>query len=233
MNKLIYSAYILVLDLLFPIKCLICGRYGEWICSECIKGICLIQTDTCFSCGKISKHSQFCSRCSKQQALKGIVGSVSYESTAVKELVHNLKYGSIHRISELLGEYLVQRVIRSDMKFDDYVVVPVPSSKKRQNQRGYNQAELIARYLCKRLNLRGALALEKIAETKPQVSFGREQRIKNIVGSIICCDEEFVLGKKVLLIDDISTTGATLGECAKILKIAGASEVWGLVVAHA
>lgn len=233
MNKIFEGLYILVLDLLFPKKCINCGCPGDWVCESCIKEIKFVSTDTCFFCGRISEDSKICKKCHKYVAIDAIFSSVLYDSKVIKELVHNLKYVGIQGISELLGEFLVQRVGRSKISIKDFVVVPVPSHPKRQKQRGYNQAELIARYFCKRIDLSGGLALEKIVETKPQVSFGREQRMQNIAGSIACCDQKLILGKKVLLVDDISTTGATLSECAKVLKIAGAKEVRALVVAHA
>lgn len=233
MNKIIQSTYLLFLDLLFPKKCVICNCYGNWICSDCLKDIHLIKTDVCFYCGKISDRGKICNRCRRPDGLSGIISSIAYDSKAAKELVHNLKYMSIKDIAQLLGEFMVQRVRASKLILDGFVVVPVPSHKKRQSARGYNQAELLARYLCFRTGLSGGSVLDKIRETKPQVSFGRELRLKNIEGSIFCVDAEFILDKKVLLVDDISTTGATLSECAKILKQNGAKEVWALVVAHA
>jgi competence protein ComFC len=77
------------------------------------------------------------------------------------------------------------------------------------------------------------LALEKIRETPPQVSLGREGRLKNIQGSIACVDKALIKNRKILLIDDISTTGATLSECARSLKESGAKEVFGIIIARA
>lgn len=230
----IYKSFLeLVLDLLFPKKCVSCNRYCSFICLECLAKIQVVVTELCFGCGKISSGSKICQQCRRKiPYLTSVISCVRYDTPPIKDLIHNLKYSGISEIAEILGEFTIPR-IRRIKDYQDFVVVPVPSHKKRLSKRGYNQAELIARHISKRLNIPGGAALEKIAETKPQVSLSREMRLKNIFGTIVCADPEFILDKKVFLIDDISTTGATLTECARILKESGAKEVTGVIIAHA
>ena len=112
------------------------------------------------------------------------------------------------------------------------VVIPVPLHKNRQDLRGFNQSELIARKLSKKLNLPGGCALARTKDTEAQVSLSREFRLTNLVGAFTCTDKEFITGKNILLVDDVATTLSTLNECARALKDAGAKKVWGIVVAR-
>lgn len=225
--------YTFFLDLFFPVKCLQCGHYGEIICLECAKDISKIKTTTCPECGRISEAGQYCKPCRnkrKDLALKGIIVAAHYDKGPVKEMIHHLKYSGFVSLSEHLGELICQQLTTQFEKID-FVVVPVPLHISRKNSRGFNQSELIARYVSKKLDLSGGDALVRQRETKSQVELPRSQRLTNLEDAFSCHDPELILDRKVLLIDDVATTGATLNECAKALKNAGAKEIWGAVVA--
>jgi ComF family protein len=145
-------------------------------------------------------------------------------------MIHHLKYSGFTELAPLLGELIVQRMERK-MPAGDKVVVPVPLHKKREARRGYNQAELVARYVCSRLSLPGGNSLARQKNTETQVSLTRNERVSNLQGAFVCADQEFIRGKVVILIDDVTTTGTTLAECAKVLRESGARQVWGVVVA--
>ncbi len=229
-TKLFYTFF---LDFFFPVKCVNCGKYGEIICFDCAKEISVIRTSTCPECGRISANGQFCRACKgrhRDLALKGIVVATHYEGGPIKELIHCLKYSGYISLAEHLGELICGRVSNlRDLK--NFVVVPVPLHISRKNRRGFNQSELIARHVSAKLDLPGGDALARNQNTRPQAELPRAKRLINLEGAFSCQDAEFVEGKKVLLIDDVATTGATLNECAKALKNAGAKEVWGAVVA--
>lgn len=233
MRATIRVIYTFWLDLLFPNKCVICGKFGSVCCSECFGSIEKIMTSTCPECGKISKNSDYCPACRRRvkASLQSIMIASSYHSPVVKELIHEFKYCGMTAISSVCGELIYSR-IANIITVKDLVIVPVPLHKKRQNHRGFNQSELLARYLSKRLNISGGNALERVVNTKNQVTLSRKERFLNLEDAFVCVDREFIEGKNVLLIDDVMTTGATLNECAKILKKAGAKKVFGAVIAR-
>lgn len=225
--------YTFLLDLFFPVKCLNCGQYGEIICLECAKEIAKIKTLTCPECGRISECGRYCKSCKNRQkdlVLSGVVVSARYDAGPVKEMIHHLKYSGFVSLSDHLGELICQQII-TQFKNSDFVVVPVPLYISRKNRRGFNQSELMAKYVSNKLHLPGGDALIRQRDTKPQVELPRAKRLTNLENAFSCQDPDLILGRRVLLVDDVATTGATLNECAKALKNAGAKEVWGAVVA--
>jgi ComF family protein len=117
--------------------------------------------------------------------------------------------------------------------FGNSLWIPVPLHKKKLRWRGFNQSAEIARELS--FTLGGQLhedALEKIKETPDQVTLQQDERKENLLGAFQLKNPAFVRGKKILLVDDVFTTGATMEECAKVLKQAGAREVWGVAIAR-
>jgi len=111
------------------------------------------------------------------------------------------------------------------------IVTAVPVSGKRFAQRGYNQSELMARRLCRIAEMPYQECLKKIRDTKPQSRIGFRKRTKNVKGAFAVINRGEVAGKNILLIDDVYTTGATMRECSKVLKRAGAAAVYGLTLA--
>ncbi len=219
------------LEIFFPKRCVDCGKQAErFVCYKCIQKIEKIRTGTCPSCGKISQLSKYCLVC-RMPYLRGIIAAARYEAGPVKEMVHHLKYSGMTSLSLELGELIIERLLREPFK-GSLVIVPVPLYKKREFTRGFNQAELIARHISKRLNISGGEALKRIKNTESQVKLSGELRKKNLIGAFICVDKDLIVGKTVLLVDDVTTTGSTLNECAKILKENGAKQVFGVVVAR-
>lgn len=221
------------LEIFFPKRCVDCGKPAEYfICLDCTKKIEKIKTSTCPGCGKISSYSKFCLNCKAKEDLylSGIIKSAVYESGPIKEIIHHLKYSGIISLAEVLGELVVERLLR-ELPKRDIIVVPVPLHRKREYSRGFNQAELISRYVCKRLNFLGGMALVRTKNTPSQVKLSGDLRRNNLKGVFRCVDMELICEKTVLLVDDVATTGSTLNECAKILKENGAKQVFGVVVA--
>lgn len=149
----------------------------------------------------------------------------------VRHAIHRFKYGNFKALraplSELMSQYL------RDHPLPVEVVVPVPLHPHRLRERGYNQAELLAWGLGDGLGLpRSVLSLERRLSGPPQVrSRSRQERWQNVAGAFVVRGSE-LSGKRVLLVDDVCTTGATLNACAHALKAAGSAEVWGLTLAR-
>jgi len=145
---------------------------------------------------------------------------VKFNDTA-KKLIYNLKYGDAKFLAEPLGNYLYETACDNRMQFD--VVVSVPLHKKRQQVRGYNQSEILAKSFTKHAGKPYVHALNKLTHAKNLATLSRQERQKTITGSFGLRKEAHTMikDKNVLLIDDVLTTAATANECARILKKEG------------
>jgi len=228
--KFFHKAYHFLLELIFPKFCVSCGGFGAALCKKCQAKIKPIKSSTCPKCGKLSKAGRYCQTCHRTTSLSGMIVAANYCSP-VKELIYSLKYLGVFESTSILAELMSLR-LSQNLPSGEIVVVPVPLYRKRKLERGFNQSELLSRLVCQKLNLSGKNALKRIKETKSQVGLSGDERRKNLVGAFVCSSPALIKGKTVILLDDVSTTGATLEESAKALRTAGAKQVWGLVVAR-
>ncbi|OQB05404.1 MAG: DNA utilization protein GntX [bacterium ADurb.Bin212] len=221
-----------LLDLVYPKLCINCGKYGSFLCFNCYEKIDPCHTDLCFYCGRISKHGEICPLCKKKY--KPYFRSVRWcgnYSGVLKEIIHHYKYDGIIELSEVLSQLAYNRIINC-VNQKQPIIVPVPIHRSKEQMRGFNQSELIARKLSELCGNNGGLALVRIKNTATQVGLSKLQRASNVAGSIVCRDGELVRSKTVLLVDDVATTGATLNECAKVLRASGAKRVEAVVLAR-
>ncbi len=220
------------LDIFFPIECLGCARYNVWICDRCLGQIGLAKTQHCPGCGIENPSGNRCLKCAaRHYPIDGLVGATAYKDPLVREAIATLKYRYVRSIAPLLGELMLEQFMRHGLDERWWVMVPVPLNKRRLRQRGFNQSELLAEALRAKTGIPTEGALARGRATCPQVDLQGEDRKENVKDAFICIDPRAIEGRRVLLIDDVATTGSTLRECAKALKQAGSHEVWGLVVA--
>ncbi|AGC69539.1 phosphoribosyltransferase [Thermoclostridium stercorarium subsp. stercorarium DSM 8532] len=216
------------LRLLFPARCICCDRILPFdipleICDECKKDIRFLRNfEHIFPAGS---------------NIRKVYSAFEYEGN-VREAIHRLKFGETpHNASVLvdlsfpfLESFLKNETFKSVMKYD--IIIPTPLHPRRKRQRGYNQSELIASRLSYHMNvpaLKGVLV--KKINTPPQSRLGRGERLINLVGVFSVKKPGLVKGRRILLVDDIMTTGSTLEHCAKALKNAGAAYIDAYVVA--
>ncbi len=162
----------------------------------------------------------------------------SYES-GLRELIHLLKYGGVRPAANVLGRMLAEAVsvLAPEFAADPLPVIPVPLHRTKLRQRGFNQAELIARGAIKlsasgsRLHLCAGV-LERKRDTASQIGLTSHQRRANLRGAFAVAQPELLRGREVLVVDDVYTTGATVSECARVLRRAGATRVWVATVAR-
>jgi ComF family protein len=225
------------LDLLFPIDCAGCGREDFWLCPDCLLKLKLNNKASCFFCGKPDPIGASCPNCASSHYLDGVFVCADYSDRIINQLIKKLKYSFASELGDVLGEiawqYLKKLSSETRLKkinLKTYALSPIPLHKKRYNWRGFNQSEMIAQYLAEQTGAKCQETLKRVKHKTPQAKLGAKQRKENIVGSFSTADK-IVLGEKILLIDDVATTGSTLEEAARILKSAGAAKVWGLVVA--
>ena len=162
----------------------------------------------------------------------------SYEG-GLRELIHLLKYGGIQRAASVLGQMLADAIVdlEGDFPQGTVAVVAVPLHCAKRGQRGFNQAELIARAALKLQPPAGRLrfvegVLERKRDTRSQTGLTSHQRRENMRGAFLDGRPEEVKGRPVLVVDDVYTTGSTVSECARVLRRAGASKVWVATVAR-
>ena len=221
----------MALNLLFPKWCVGCGREGDFICSSCRRSIPHIMPPLCPRCGKPQPSGILCPGCINWRAeIDGIRSPFQFDGI-MRQAIHQLKYKNLRALVEslaaLLDDYLITNPIPAE------VLVPVPLHRKRLRERGYNQSSLLARELGKLLNLPvvdDCLIRQRHAPPQARTSTIEERR-DNVAGAFTCQDHR-LRDKQALLIDDVSTSGATLDACAAALKAGGATSVWGLVLAR-
>jgi len=219
------------LDLLFPRWCLGCGKEGNYFCPTCEKKLTSITSPLCPRCGCPEPGGKLCPACAcEPSAIEGIRAPFRFERL-VREAIHQFKYRNLRALAEPLAGFLYSYLKNNPIPAD--ILVPVPVHASRLRERGYNQSELLARELGKISGLpvvTGSLVRTKAAT--PQASSpSKEQRRQNVVGAFACRDDR-LKDRQVLLVDDVATSGATLGAAAEALKQAGAVAVWGLVLAR-
>jgi len=220
-----------VTNLFFPQFCIGCGREGEVLCPACLAKLPRLSSPFCSRCGLPQTDNRPCRDCAGlNMAIDGIRSPLTFEKLT-REAVHQFKYKNIRvldtPLAEVLHAYLTENPISAD------VLIPVPLHPQRLHQRGYNQSLLLARKLGKLCGIPvHSDILKRRINTPPQAMTASSiERHLNMRGAFTSLDGK-LKDKKVLLIDDVSTSGATLDACASALKQAGAISVWGLTVAR-
>ena len=213
-----------ILDLIFPVNCICCGQNGQYICFECLSR---------------SKNAV-------RECPDWIFPLYDYRHPPVKKAVWLLKYKSKRQIAKIFAEVLYERILEEseDLKymenFQKPIIIPIPLSKKRLKERGYNQSELMAREMLKIDKERSGIfqsletgVLVKIRDTEHQARIkDRKHRLETPKGSFAVIESDQIKGQNVILIDDVVTTGATLSEAKRTLKKAGARKIYAFTLAH-
>ncbi len=253
--KLLTSVKDGFLQLLFPIRCVVCERETEnppssklrrarknkLICSDCLKNLTPSLNFYCLLCEAKSVDAGMCYSCKTIAGENGsfkidkLIYPFSYREPAIQKIVKAFKYSFIKELTEPIGKLMINYLnkIGGEFSFNDYLIIPVPLHKRKYNWRGYNQSELVAQKISKYLNIglaKNYLIKEK--STRDQVELKKDERLKNLDGAFKCSGSESISGRKILLVDDVYTTGTTMNECARVLKEAGAKEVIGLAIAR-
>ncbi|MFA6514564.1 MAG: ComF family protein [Patescibacteria group bacterium] len=207
-----------ILDLLFPVSCVNCGQENKtqtYLCNNCFKRL------------------KFCGRNYNLnlEFIDEIIIAGDYDDQALMKLIKILKFNSIRSAGSILAKFLcLFWQGRAYFKNEDYIVVPIPLAKKREKQRGFNQAEIIAHDFANNFGYQLNCDLEKIKNTEAQSKLEEKKRVDNISGAFKWKGEN-LSGQNIILFDDVITTGATINEAAKVLKVAGAKYIIALAIA--
>lgn len=219
----------LIIDFLFPKKCVGCGKHGIDLCKKCFGNLSLMD-QICPECGEDSPMGWTHPRCKNDLGMNGLIVIYDYQDEKVKAIVDAIKFDFN---KELINSALKNFSFETGDKFD--YLVPVPLHFYRENWRGFNQAEEIAKVIGEKMGIETINVLERKRRTKQQsLILDKELREKNVKGAFEARQEnkKILRDKKVLLVDDVFTSGADMRECTKVLKKAGMKMVWGLALAH-
>lgn len=222
-----------LLDVIFPPRCVHCGRLGSYLCQECLAQAAVIGPEICVRCGNPLTTRGICQRCqtSPPQALRGIRGIYFYSGPIAKS-IRALKYHGVRPLAPLLARALTDYIQAHPQHFD--ALVPVPLHAERLAERGFNQSELLAASVAQTLAIPMQTQwLQRARPTQPQAKLSRSQRLQNVADAFRPAAGLHLHHESILIIDDVATTGATLQACARALKQAGAGDIWALTVARA
>ena len=220
-----------LLELFFPDRCVSCGQTGCLFCNECRRKVEFVLPPLCPLCGHPSTHDRLCRRCQESPpAVDGIRSAVFFEGP-LRQAVHALKYRGLRSLAAPLADLMITHWQREPLPAD--VIVPVPLHRRRERERGYNQAALLARPLGAEIGLPMREDwLVRTRATFPQIELDASERKENVANAFQCRKSDAVVGRRVLLIDDVCTTGATLESCGLVLRQAGAQSVWAFTLAR-
>lgn len=226
----------LALDLLFPPHCVACHRVGEWFCAECRASVDAIHPPVCPRCGLPLKATRPARehRCERHQSPLDGIRSVAFHSEPLRTAIHQLKYNDVRVLSRSLGTMMSEAwLAHYAPQFQPEAIIPVPLHARRERARGFNQSELLARQLAAGIGVPLVCdALVRTRFTAPQVELDARQRQSNVHGAFRASRER-VSGSRVLLVDDVLTSGATLAACCAALREAGVPSVWAYTLARA
>jgi len=226
----------LLKDCVFPTFCLGCGKEEQILCDECRLDIKISGVFFCPVCHEDTKQGDCCEGCLAKSFLKKHVALCPYnDHILIDKLIKNLKYNYVEETVEVLEKMMKSFFVSSSDLFADIdFIAPVPLHPRRYVERGFNQSELLAEGLAKILNKGNADVLRRSRYTKQQAKLSKIERMDNVKNAFVLNNKnvQLIRGKRVLLVDDVFTTGSTMQEAAAALKNAGAASVSGFTIAR-
>lgn len=217
-------------DYVYPPVCAACGVANYRLCPACLDQIHLINYKFCAFCGKRIHGSQsVCKECAQTPVHFDAATAWGEYSGVLRDAIHALKYKTDLGLGDLFADYLIKVIL--DIKWEFDYVVPVPLSKQRMKERAYNQSVLLSRPIAQFFGLPHSMsALNRIKETGSQIQRGKIDR-NLALENAFWGNPAKLKGRKVLLVDDIITTGATINHCSAALRKAGAEKVYAISIA--
>lgn len=227
-----------LLDFLFPKRCVQCGKIGSYICPNCFSYLSFDTKTLCLVCQRTTVDGLTHPGCLRKYAIDGSFSAIPYNKTAQK-LIYSFKYKPyLSDLKNFLGDLLFEKLSQDEsfqmLLRNKWVFVPIPLSSSKLRKRGYNQSEILANELSKKLGFEVQNSLKRIKETKPQFGLKLKDRRKNVKGAFAIKKKKKyqMKGAHIFLVDDLLTSGATLMEGAKVLKRRGAKRVIGITLAR-
>lgn len=221
-----------LLESVFPKYCVVCARLGGYLCQDCQSAVSLVSASCCVICGipfatDVLPHP--CPDCCTQSPHYDLHRSVFVFNDVMKKLIHDFKYQHEFWLKNFFASYAVRL---REFFLDVDVVMPVPLHVKQLKHRGYNQSLYLAKFWADALGKPvDALSLVRVKETASQTGLHKNERKKNLAHAFAVGDDALIRSKKILLVDDVHTTGTTLSAAARVLKASGAVSVLATSIA--
>jgi competence protein ComFC len=236
--NLTQSLFKTLVELFYPSNCVGCGSgqaAGIFLCDECRASTPRIIPPFCYCCSRPFEGAidgQFsCPNCEDRALAFHCVVSKYQAKGVLRDLIHRFKYGGQYYLRRLLSEILLEAMRDERIAATPVdALVPVPLHPVRRRERGFNQAEALAKAVAKETAIPVLDCIERRSYTQTQTRFDRSERMRNLRNAFALRESSVVLGKKLLLLDDVLTTGSTLHECALVLRKAGAESVRAITV---
>ncbi len=230
------------LSLFYPSECLCCKRYIKdfkyfFVCPDCFNHVKEIDKhSSCKICLKplSSEFVDVCVECRERvKTYFECIEAAGFYESPLKELIYQLKFYQKKKAGKILADYVLSKVQDDFFKNID-IITYVPISKRTKERRNFNHTEILALYIGSKKRIKVMETMKKIKETEDQSSLKREARLKNLKDAFEIKNDikEKIFKKKILVIDDIYTTGSTMNEVSKVLKENGTKEIFGLVIAR-
>ncbi len=235
------NAVCLLKDCLFPVFCFECQTEGKWWCEKCIKKYAITGVYYCPICHIDNNSGQPCNHCKVVSPLNGVAAFFNYNNhNVVGELIKQYKYNFAFDISSvwnmLIDLYLINIINKMNIDVNSLTIIPIPLHKRRERERGFNQADMIAKKIYRTLICERKVEFDnrnflRKKYTQQQAKLSREYRLSNLKEAFVWCGKN-PAPKNILLIDDVFTSGATMQECSRVLKKFGAQKVYGFTLAR-
>ncbi len=214
-------------SLIFPVDCAVCSRESNWLCQDCLKQYQKVRLSNCFICGNVAVTG-ICGACSNKTAIDGIVSIFPYGNPAIRSLIQQAKYRGGRDALEFLADNFRSKIFRL-LPAEAELITFTPSTKPKEKERGYNPAEVFARCLAEG-ETRVVPLFVKVKHTASQTKLNKRKRLKNVRGAYALTKKE--LPETLVIVDDVITTGATLGALTKLAKRRGVKNVWAATICH-
>ncbi len=230
--KWLYASF---LDSLYPKKeyCILCGREdSDNLCSYCASTIEFIHDRRCVKCGKGLKDSytdNICPDCKERDYSFSAAYSCFLYKGGGKEIIHRLKYDGKKEGGKVLAKFMADIIVKEALNGD--IIVPVPIHESKMSLRGFNQSYIIGKHLSGYISLPVCSCLKRVRITKDQYNLDKIERTVNVINAFNIDMLYNIRNKRILLIDDVFTTGSTVEECSKLLIGAGAEDVFVITAA--
>ena len=216
-----------VIGILAPHICVVCGKEGSLLCAWCAPDALMTIPERCYRCSSVSEQSAVCLKCRKHSPLLCVWVAGLYQSAA-KDLVYSLKFGRARAAATVISNLLNETI---PALTPGTIVTYIPTASSRVRLRGYDQARLIAQAFATSRGLRVETLLRRQGQSR-QVGATRKLRLQQAAKNYHTINLTVTKGADILIIDDILTTGATLESAAKVLKKAGAKQLYAAVFAQ-
>ncbi len=238
LSRLANTAFRNLLNFVYPPQCVVCESLHEspdfFICPRCVRAIDRTELPFCINCRiPMDFGESGCLKCGSVQAISQVYAIGRFDDR-IRPLVHALKYEGVIPVAEFFGRLLAHTITSSAEHFKADIIIPIPLHPSRQRKRGFNQSTLIAQSLGRNLDVEVAESIiRRVRRTKDQTGLKRKARIENMRGAFRLNSSVDIRGKHIILVDDVTTSGATSLEAAREIKQGKPADICLAVAASA